>query len=54
MTKWKCDSRKDNSEHSLVSNLGNWKNGDIANINEEVRQEKSIWETKVINSVWNY
>ena len=33
MTKWKYDSRKDNSEYSLVSSLGNWRNGGIANIN---------------------
>lgn len=37
MIKWKCDSRKDNLEYFLVFNLGNWKNGDIVNINEEVR-----------------
>ena len=36
MTKWNCGGRKDNSECSLVSSLGNWKNSGIANMNEEV------------------
>lgn len=36
MTKWNCRGRKDNSEYSLVSSLGNWKDSGIANMNEAV------------------
>lgn len=45
MTKWKCGGRKDNSEYSLVSSLGNWKNGGITNMSEE---------TVTINSICDY
>lgn len=44
----------DNSEYSLISGLRKGKNGGIANINEEVREGKSIGEIKTINSIWDY
>lgn len=50
MTKWSVMAERI-IECSLVSSLGNYKDGGISNINEEFRDRKSIWETKIVNSV---